>query len=107
MNTMYLSMAIVITALCTYLTRGIPYVLFRKENIPSWVRYLSRVLPSSIMIILVVYCVKHIDLRYYPFGGPELISVAFVALIQYTKKNLLISIVLGTLLYMTLVGLIF
>lgn len=104
---LYIILAVIVTALCTYLTRAVPYLIFKADKIPAEIGYLSKVLPSSIMIILVIFCIKHIDLSVYPNGAPELISVAAVAGLQYVGKNLLISIVVGTLLYMALIGFLF
>lgn len=106
-ETMYLVAAVSITTICTVITRAIPYVLFKDDEIPADMGYLSNVLPSSIMVVLVIFCIKHINLAVYPNGAPELISVAAVAILQHFGKNLLISVVLGTLLYMALIGLIF
>ncbi|MFB0972078.1 MAG: AzlD domain-containing protein [Neofamilia sp.] len=104
---LYLILAIIIVSLCTYFTRGIPYLLFKGKDIPPLVTYLSVVLPLSIMIILVVFSIRNISLIKYPYGAPKLISIAIVAALQYFKKNLLLSIILGTLCYMALVGFIF
>ena len=103
----YLILAIIVVSLCTYITRAVPYLLFRTKEIPPIITYLSIVLPLSIMIILVVFSIRNINLNLYPFGIPELISIALVAALQYFRKNLLLSILVGTLTYMFLVGFIF
>lgn len=99
----YLILAIIIVSLCTFFTRGIPYLLFRNKDIPRTITYLSVVLPMSIMIILVIFSVRNIELTKYPFGAPELLGIALVALLQYFKKNLLVSILAGTIGYMILI----
>ena len=99
----YLILAIIIVSLCTFFTRAIPYILFRNKEIPRIITYLSVVLPMSIMIILVIFSKRNIDLTKYPFGGPELIAITLVALLQYFKKNLLLSILAGTIGYMVLI----
>ncbi len=106
-DSLYLILVIIIVSLCTYLTRAIPYLIFRTKEIPPMVTYLSVVLPLSIMIILVVFSIRNVKLDVFPFGLPELISVAIVALLQYYKKNLLLSVLLGTISYMFLIGFIF
>jgi branched-subunit amino acid transport protein AzlD len=99
----YSAAAIVITALVTGLIRAVPYLLLggRKE-IPETIKYLGTVLPASIMIILVVYCLRHIDLTAFPFGLPELLSAAIVLTAQIIKKNTFLSVFLGTACYMIL-----
>ena len=71
------------------------------------VAYLSRVLPPACMGLLVVYCLKGITPLAYPYGLPELISVAVVVGLHLWKGNTLASIALGTLCYMMLVQLVF
>ena len=57
--------------------------------------------------MLVVYCLKDIAPSVRPFGIPELIAAACVAGVQVWKRNSLISILAGTLIYMILVQLVF
>ena len=59
------------------------------------------------MAVLVVYCLKGITPLAYPYGLPELISVAVVVGLHLWKGNTLASIALGTLCYMMLVQLVF
>lgn len=71
---------IAVAAIVTLFIRAIPFVLFGgKREVPATVIYLGKVLPPAIMVILVVYCVKGIDLFTGNHGIPELLSVAVVA----------------------------
>ncbi|MEG6520434.1 branched-chain amino acid transporter permease [Desulfotomaculum sp. 1211_IL3151] len=97
-----------VVAIVTAFTRAIPYLLFGgKKELPTTVKYLGNVLPASIMIILVVYCLRKIDLTSFPFGLPELFSVAIVIVAQVTKNNTFLSILLGTACYMILIRTVF
>ncbi len=99
---------LIVVALVTGLTRAIPYLLFgRRKVLPQTVRYLGTVLPASIMIILVVYCLRNIDLTVFPFGLAELLSVTVVIIAQVMKKNTFLSILLGTVCYMVLIRTVF
>lgn len=103
------SLAIIaVVALCTIITRALPFVLLggRKE-IPPVVRYLGKVLPAAIMAILVVYCLKGINLFAGSRGIPELLAVAAVVILHLWKKNTLLSIGAGTFCYMLLVQFVF
>ena len=62
---------------------------------------------AAIMVILVNYCVKGINLFTGSHGFPELLSIAVVALLHIWKKNTLLSIAVGTILYMILVQVVF
>ena len=103
MNSAFLvaSMAIV-----TMLLRSLPFLVFRRKT-PKYISYLGSVLPSAIIGMLVIYCLKDITPLASPFGIPELIAVVSVASVQVWKRNSLISILVGTVIYMILVQLAF
>lgn len=107
-NPAYVLATILICALCTQITRWLPFLLFgRKKEVPGLIRYLGTVLPAAIMAVLVVYCLKGITPLAYPYGLPELISVAVVVVLHQWKGNTLASIALGTVCYMVLVQMVF
>ena len=62
-------------------------------------------LPSAIMAVLVVYCLKDIPAQPIKAGVPQLLGVAIVALTYRWKRNTLLSIALGTVGYMLLIHL--
>lgn len=98
---------IAVVASVTWAVRGLPYLVFGgKKEIPKTVSYLSTVLPASIMIILVVYCLREVKLTTFPYGITELISVLVVIIAQFWKRNNFLSIFLGTACYMILVRVI-
>ena len=97
---------VAVMAAVTMLLRFLPFLVFRKEP-PAYITYLGKVLPPAIIGMLVVYCLKDVSLFAHPFGLPELIAVAGVAAVQAWKRNSLISILTGTVLYMVLIRLVF
>ena len=98
------SLAIVaVTALVTALLRALPFLLFRGRDLPRWVTWLGRVLPPAIMAVLVVYCLRGLDLGGPAHGLPELIAVAATAGLHLWRKNTLLSIAGGTAVYMALI----
>lgn len=98
---------VVIIALVTIFLRFIPFLLFKNKKTPKYIEYLGRVLPYSIMGMLVVYCLKNISFVSSPFGIPELVACLVVSLVHILKRNTLLSIISGTLVYMTLVQFLF
>lgn len=74
---------------------------------PRYVEYLGQVLPYATMGLLVVYCLKGVTLFQSPFGLPELISCTAVSALHVWKRNSLLSIGGGTVLYMILVQAVF
>ncbi|MBO5208210.1 MAG: branched-chain amino acid transporter permease [Lachnospiraceae bacterium] len=103
------SLAIIgVVAVCTILTRALPFLIFGgKKEVPQLVQYLGKVLPPAIMTILVVYCLRGVSLLGGSHGLPELISVVVVAGLHIWKKNILLSIGIGTICYMMLVQMVF
>ena len=57
--------------------------------------------------MLVVYCLRGVDLFGPNHGLPELIAAAAVVGLHLWKKNTLLSIAAGTALYMVLVQVVF
>ncbi|MGF6907383.1 branched-chain amino acid transporter permease [Fusobacterium sp. PH5-44] len=99
---------IMIVALVTWSTRAIPYLIFGgAKKLPSIISYLGNVLPNAIMIILVVYCIRNIDISNILSGAAELTSIGCIIIIQLISKNTILSIILGTILYMALIRTIF
>ena len=104
----YFILMIVVASVCTILLRALPFLIFGgKREIPEIVHYLGRVLPPAIMVILVIYCLKGISFLNSPYGISELLSVAVVVLLHVWKRNILLSVGLGTALYMFLVQVVF
>lgn len=99
---------ILVTGLTTFATRVIPFLVFPKgKEIPKTVQYLGKVLTPAVIGMLVVYCLKDTKILSHPFGIPELISVAVVAVLHIWKRNNLLSIGVGTVLYMVLIQVVF
>lgn len=103
---MYSLCLILIVAAVTTGIRFLPFVLFRKKT-PQFIMYLSQVLPFAIMGMLVVYCLKNVSLTTGSYGIPEAISILLVVILHKWKHNTLLSILVGTVVYMFLVQMIF
>lgn len=96
--------SILVMAAVTFLTRLLPFVLFgRGGRPPRVVVYLGSVLPPAVIAMLIVYCLRNIDLFSGTHGLPELLCAAVVAILHLWKGNNLLSIFGGTLLYMVLI----
>lgn len=99
---------ILIVAVVTFATRVAPFVLFPSgKKIPKTVEDLGKILPPAIIGMLVVYCFKSTALLSFPFGLPELIASLTVIVLHVWKRNNLLSIGAGTILYMILVQTVF
>ncbi|MEH7378805.1 branched-chain amino acid transporter permease [Neobacillus drentensis] len=95
---------IAMVVLGTVLTRFLPFIVFPSgKPTPQYVQYLGKVLPAAVIGLLVIYCFKDVSLVSGSHGLPELIGVVVVALLHLWKKNMLLSIAGGTIVYMILV----
>jgi branched-subunit amino acid transport protein AzlD len=108
MSRLHSALLIAVVSAVTVLLRFLPFWVFGgKKETPKWVSYLGRVLPSAIMGMLVVFCLKGVSLRESPHGLPELIACAAVVVLHVWRRSTLLSIVGGTAVYMLLVQLVF
>ena len=90
----------------TIATRFLPFIIFSADSTPDFVRFLGRVLPNAVIGLLVIYSLKD------SIGGinhciPELIALVFIFILHKWKKNTLLSIAGGTILYMFLIQMVF
>jgi branched-subunit amino acid transport protein AzlD len=102
----YSALLVAIMSVVTILLRAAPFLVF-KNRTPAYVRYLGQVLPAAIIGMLVVYCLKDTQLMSAPFGAPELIAGLLVVGLHAWKRNILLSILAGTIAYMFLTQLVF
>ena len=108
MNTVQALITIALCALATMLTRFLPFLLFPAgKPTPKFVRYLGHALPPAVFSMLVVYCLKNVQITAGSHGLPELIAISVVAALHLWKKQTLLSIAGGTLVYMILVQFVF
>ena len=101
-------LTIAVCAVVTAALRFLPFLIFgENRKTPEVITYLGRVLPYAIMGMLVVYCLKDMSFTSAPFGIPEIIGCAAVAGLHVWKRNTLLSIGAGTVVYMIMVQFIF
>lgn len=108
MTIMQQAVTIALCVLGTMATRFLPFVVFSSERpTPKYIQYLGKALPAAIFGMLVIYCLKDLDVMSGSHGIPELIAIIAVAAIHLWKRQMLLSIAGGTVLYMLMVQLIF
>ena len=108
MSLRYTVAAIAVMAVVTFLTRALPFLLFGRGNgVPRIVVYLGKYLPPAVIAMLIVYCLKGVSFSAPSGWLPSLIAAAAVVALHLWKKNNLISIFGGTLIYMILVQTVF
>ena len=92
---------IAVMAVVTFAMRLTPFALFDRKDPPKTVLYMGRALPPAIMAVLIIFCLRNID--FFSFGSrgiPELFAALLVVLLHLWKRNNLLSIFGGTIIYM-------
>ena len=100
--------AIAVMAIITALLRFLPFLIFKgKASTPPLVEKLGRLLPSAVIAMLVVYCMK--DVHFSAISGylPAIIATLLTGALHVWKRNTLLGIVGGTVCYMVMVQMIF
>ena len=92
----------------TLITRFLPFIIFPAgKPTPKFVKYLGKVLPPAVFGMLIIYCLKNVSVFTGSHGIPELIAIAVVVGLHLWKRQMLLSIAGGTVVYMLLVQLVF
>ncbi|MBT1166093.1 branched-chain amino acid transporter permease [Bifidobacterium simiarum] len=99
---------IAVVTIGTLITRFLPFLLFpESKRPPRIIDYLGKVLPFAMTGLLVVYSLKDVTPLSGNHGVPEAIAMAVIVVLHLWKRNMLLSIAGGTILYMLLVQLVF
>jgi branched-subunit amino acid transport protein AzlD len=96
----YLLSAIGVMTAATFATRAASFFLLRQDADHPTLLYLGRYLPPAVMMLLVIYSVKDVPLLSPPHGLPYWIAIAATAAVHLWRRNALLSIVIGTGLFM-------
>lgn len=101
-------LTIAIVSLGTALTRFLPFLIFPAgKPTPKYIHFLGKFLPSAVFGLLIVYCLKNVSFLAAPYGIPEAIAIAVVIALHLWKKQILLSVAGGTVVYMLLIQFIF
>ena len=108
MNTTYTVLLIAVISVVTALTRFAPFLVFRGgRKTPAVILRLGKILPCSVMGMLVVYCLRNMDFAGSAHALPEIIASAVVVGLHVWRRNTILSIIAGTVAYMLLVQIVF
>lgn len=97
---------VLISGAITAMLRFLPFLVFEKKQ-PKFILYLGLVLPYAVMTMLVVYCLKDVNIFSGSHGLPEALSCLAVMILHIWRRNTLLSVITGTALYMFLVQNVF
>lgn len=98
---------ILVAALVTFFLRALPFIIFsRNGQMPETVKRAANSLPPAIIAVLVVYCVRADALDLSERTIAMAVSLCLVIAIHVLKRNTLLSVFTGTILYMVLIRLL-
>jgi branched-subunit amino acid transport protein AzlD len=101
--TLYSSYLIVIAVgLITFKLRLLPFIFRNIIEKNNTLKYIKDYLPASVMLILVIYTLKDINYQLYPYGLNELSSIFLVIILHLRYRNVLLSMISGTIFYIVL-----
>lgn len=108
MNNVHSVILIAVIAAATVMLRFLPFVIFNgKREVPRYIMFLGDKLPYAVIGMLIVYCLRNVRFGAASDWLPSFLSVIIVAVLHIWKRNTLLSIVGGTLVYMFLVQAVF
>ena len=107
MSDMQLFLTILLCALVTAAVRFAPFLLFPQgKSAPSFITWLGKRLPRAVMAMLVVYCLKDVSFTTQAGWFPALLGVAATAALHVWRRQISLSIIGGTAVYMVLLRLL-
>lgn len=102
MRPWHILLSILVPAVLTFGLRALPFLLLNKRELPKRIEYLGNVFP---MATLVVYCLKSVPASALQDNLILFAGVAVTAAVHIWKKSSILSITVGTVVYMVLVHL--
>ena len=102
-NEMVLFVAVLLSALATFITRVTPFYVLRNYKPNPYLDAIEKHMGVMIMVILVCYGLKDTKFSEFPYGLSEIAAVFTAILVHLKFKNALLSIVVSTGIYMLLI----
>ncbi|HCO48213.1 MAG TPA: branched-chain amino acid transport [Spirochaetaceae bacterium] len=95
-------LAAVVMALIIIACRALPFLFFAGREPPAWLGFVEAYMPAIAMTVLAVSSFTSIDWKKPAQGLVSLVAGLAVILLHLWKRNALISIMGGTVLYLLL-----
>ncbi|MEE6683198.1 branched-chain amino acid transporter permease [Limosilactobacillus reuteri] len=98
--------SILIAAVVTMATRFIPFLIFdQSKELSPYLEELGKFLPAAIMEVLVIYCYRNISFAEPSKALLEIVAGLVTLFIHLWKRNMPLSILVGTGFYMVMLNL--
>lgn len=102
-STTYIVSFIAIAALATYATRAIPFLFLSRHSEHPLLVHIGHYLPAGVMsLLVVVFLMRFATWKAPVFGANALIPCFLVVVLHLWRRNALLSILVGTSVYMAI-----
>ncbi|GGC77602.1 branched-chain amino acid transporter permease [Marinobacter halophilus] len=99
----YLAGFIAVSALATFATRVVPFLFFERHTEHPLVQHIGRYLPAAVMALLaIIFLRRSANWSASLPGLDALLPGLLVVVIHLWRRNALLSIAAGTIVYMTI-----
>lgn len=92
--------ATLLSGLLIFALRAIPFLIFMNRPAPKCLPFLEKYIPPVAIFALLVYCLRDTDFSKYGGWIPQISALSFTVLTFIWKKNSILSIFGGTILFM-------
>jgi len=106
-DTPYLLAAVAASAAVTWGLRALPFAVLAPLRTSAVVGYLGARMPLGVMVILIAYTVRDLPLGHPAGALPEVLALAVTIALHRWRRNAVLSILGGTVIYAVLVGTLF
>lgn len=105
-NVTHSILLIIVAGIMSLICRATPFLIFSgKREMPKALKRITDALPPAIMAVLVIYCLKDAIAVINYSSLAALIAILSVVGIHLWKRNTLLSISVGTIIYMIMIRL--
>jgi branched-subunit amino acid transport protein AzlD len=101
-DTPYLFAAVAVAAAVTWALRALPFAALTTLRSSATVRELSSRMPAGVMVILLVYCLRDLPVTHPVRLVAPVVALVVTAGLHLWRRNALLSIVAGTVVYVVL-----
>jgi len=102
----HITAMVLVSAAITWVLRALPFAVLVPMRRSAVVRYLSLHMPLGVMVILAFYTVRHVPAAGAVPGWSALAALAVTVGLHLWRRNILLSIVAGTLTNVLIVSLL-
>ena len=106
-DTPYLLAAVAASAAVTWGLRALPFAVLAPLRTSAVVGYLGARMPLGVMVILIAYTVRDLPLAHPARALPDVLALAVTIALHRWRRNAVLSILGGTVIYAVLVGTLF